>query len=545
MSTKQLTPGANVPVPTTELTVRLKWAPGIQVDPEALLVTSARKVRSDDDFVFYNAPQHRSGAVALQQGTVTAAAMRVDLRAIEEIIDCIVFAGSVDTGTFADAHFVSITVESAGAALVEFQLKNSDAISAVVLGEMYRRDGGWKFRAVGQGWDTGLRGLAVDYGITVDEEPPADLPVQPIASNDAGRHGPVSGPRADWYPDPADASVQRWWDGTRYTGETLYLPPQHDPAVCNRCGQPRKKRILGTPRPCRGCENDVNAILGRWRADAANVLASSGPTGPMWESLWTSLRHARIAEASGRAILRPLAVTHLERIVTFAFADGVIEQHELDEFESSASALGVEDQSIDAMRSRLRRGLELSRIRNGDLPRIQVGGLHLEVGETVHLDSPATQVRYLASGPKENQGRLIASSRKIRFVGAGSGAEVPWVKVISVRSEYRNVVIDATTSRGSATYVVDDSAYVAAVLEGTLRVAKRLVLAPGQRDTRSIPQDVKSAVWQRDGGKCTQCGAGHYLEYDHVIPLSLGGATSVTNLQILCRQCNLAKGARI
>jgi 5-methylcytosine-specific restriction endonuclease McrA len=76
-------------------------------------------------------------------------------------------------------------------------------------------------------------------------------------------------------------------------------------------------------------------------------------------------------------------------------------------------------------------------------------------------------------------------------------------------------------------------------------VAKRLILTPGQRDTRSIPQEVKSEVWQRDGGKCVECGDSHYLEFDHIIPLSRGGATSATNLQILCRACNRAKGARI
>ncbi|NEW37246.1 HNH endonuclease, partial [Nocardia cyriacigeorgica] len=76
-------------------------------------------------------------------------------------------------------------------------------------------------------------------------------------------------------------------------------------------------------------------------------------------------------------------------------------------------------------------------------------------------------------------------------------------------------------------------------------VAKRLALTPGQRDTRSIPQEVKAEVWQRDGGKCVECGDGHYLEFDHIIPLSRGGATSATNLQILCRACNRAKGARI
>lgn len=103
----------------------------------------------------------------------------------------------------------------------------------------------------------------------------------------------------------------------------------------------------------------------------------------------------------------------------------------------------------------------------------------------------------------------------------------------------------STSSRVGGTYLLSDSEYAAAVLAGTLRVAKRLVVAPGQRDSRAIPAAVKAAVWQRDGGACTQCRATEYLEFDHVIPHSLGGATSINNLQLLCRRCNQEKGARI
>jgi 5-methylcytosine-specific restriction endonuclease McrA len=60
-----------------------------------------------------------------------------------------------------------------------------------------------------------------------------------------------------------------------------------------------------------------------------------------------------------------------------------------------------------------------------------------------------------------------------------------------------------------------------------------------------VPRDVRRAVFERDGGRCVECGASFDLQYDHVIPLALGGANTAANLQILCAPCNQAKGAEI
>jgi hypothetical protein len=60
-----------------------------------------------------------------------------------------------------------------------------------------------------------------------------------------------------------------------------------------------------------------------------------------------------------------------------------------------------------------------------------------------------------------------------------------------------------------------------------------------------IPNDVKLAVWARDGGACVQCGSKGEIHFDHVIPVAKGGGNVVENIQILCAPCNLRKSDKI
>jgi 5-methylcytosine-specific restriction endonuclease McrA len=62
------------------------------------------------------------------------------------------------------------------------------------------------------------------------------------------------------------------------------------------------------------------------------------------------------------------------------------------------------------------------------------------------------------------------------------------------------------------------------------------------RPTRAaIPRDVRRTVFERDGGRCVECGSNFDLQYDHILPVARGGATTVQNLQLLCADCNRRK----
>jgi 5-methylcytosine-specific restriction endonuclease McrA len=66
-----------------------------------------------------------------------------------------------------------------------------------------------------------------------------------------------------------------------------------------------------------------------------------------------------------------------------------------------------------------------------------------------------------------------------------------------------------------------------------------------ERRRDPIPRAVRLAVFERDGGRCVECGSSFEIQYDHVIPVALGGASTAANLQILCAPCNRAKGAAL
>ncbi|MFE6762802.1 TerD family protein [Streptomyces sp. NPDC057689] len=199
-----MTPGSNLPL--TAVRVAVDVAAPVRLDVSGLLLTADGKVRSDDDFIFYNQPSgpgvtYRSGGGSAPDAVV------VDTAAVPAGIEKIVVTASPDgAGQTFQGVEPTATVRDAdnGTVLASFTPPRLGAETALVVMEVYRRGGAWKVRAVGQGYANGLAGIATDFGVTVDEAPAA--PAAPPAVTAPAPPPPAAAPVDPRLAPPAPAA---------------------------------------------------------------------------------------------------------------------------------------------------------------------------------------------------------------------------------------------------------------------------------------------------------------------------------------------------
>ncbi|MFD8914080.1 TerD family protein [Streptomyces sp. NPDC059575] len=192
-----MTPGSNVPLPAARVSVDV--AAPVRLDVSGLLLTADGKVRSDADFIFYNQPS--GPGVAYTSGGGTAPdSITVDTAAVPPDIEKIVVTASPDAAgqTFQGIEpTATIRDADGGAVLATFTPPSLGSETALVVVEIYRRNGQWKARAVGQGYANGLAGIATDFGVTVEE------PAQPAAAPAPQQTAPSSPQAAPSSPQAA------------------------------------------------------------------------------------------------------------------------------------------------------------------------------------------------------------------------------------------------------------------------------------------------------------------------------------------------------
>uniref|UniRef100_UPI000AA365CD TerD family protein n=1 Tax=Rhodococcus phenolicus TaxID=263849 RepID=UPI000AA365CD len=173
--TTSLTKGQNGSITASDVVVSLELT--TPADLSALLVKADGKVRSDADFVFFNQPS--GPGVRLVPGSPgQAASLAVSLGAIPADIEQVRAVITLDDASSTFGRFAPPTarVSDATGVLYEYRIEGLSSESIVIALELYRRQGAWKVRAVGQGYAGGFAALVTDHGVSVDDAPAAPAP---------------------------------------------------------------------------------------------------------------------------------------------------------------------------------------------------------------------------------------------------------------------------------------------------------------------------------------------------------------------------------
>ncbi|MFD6419742.1 TerD family protein [Streptomyces sp. NPDC060194] len=257
--TRAMLKGSNVPLDATAVRAVLSWTagPGVpSVDASALLLGADGRVRSEDDFVFYNQPRHPSGLVWRLGQKRTPEGMtdtvQAKLTAIDASVDRVLVVASAEDKPFERVPSLRVTLYDAGAggeALAFFDITpETGSETALICGELYRRGGGWKFRALGEGYTEGLVGLATRHGISVDGDGDASEGQPGDGRTSAPRPTPAAEPATVPSPTPAPATPP-----TQLPPPTTAPPrPQHAPAYGYPQPTAPAQSAYGYPQPGAG-----------------------------------------------------------------------------------------------------------------------------------------------------------------------------------------------------------------------------------------------------------------------------------------------------
>ncbi|MFF8530683.1 TerD family protein [Streptomyces sp. SAS_267] len=241
---REMVKGSNVSLAALSETidsviVSLGWGSSTgegDADVSVLLLDANGKVRSDADFYFYNNPVAADGSVQLLGKTPTADGdedrISFDLTAVAPEVDRIVLAASRYEGArFGELDRVRLALsDGGGEELLHFAIDDADSVSAIIFGELYRRAEEWKFRAVGQGYDAGLAGLAADFGVDIDDDAATEAALDEAADDDQ--------------PDTTTPAASPATSAATSVGEPQPPQPQETPAAI-----PSPRRPEGEAQP--------------------------------------------------------------------------------------------------------------------------------------------------------------------------------------------------------------------------------------------------------------------------------------------------------
>lgn len=581
--------GANTIIPTEMLHLEIQVF-GINItelDFSAYCLDHSNKVRGDDDMIFYGQLQNIKHTIQLEQTQYTLFHLnlpKVDPQ-IQRIAICATLAD--EQHNFSRLSHLNFKLLKQTHTLARAQISGKQRQEvALILGEFYRHKMDWKFKMIAQGFNGGLKKLAEHYGVEITEDPnEQQSTITEVSSID---HNNSNNPTQthilkEFFSSPFKAIEKRKFIKEFqkqlvdiFTKQNLSLQDQ---------------QLL-----IQFCENkniQLTEALAFSEQQSKSFLFHISKT----KSKKQIREFSQFLKLAPLILEQALAIHHQTNEAQFIqmlkdyLADGILEQSEIEKLNKfshdhqlnqqtlmrqtqreirnffnytlasilSDGGISVENelliqnlcqylhpepQLLQQIEDAVKVAKKIDQIKKGNAPTLQTGEIIVKNSEFVYLHQKNVGIQHTKK--EYITGELFVTSDRI-ILKANTAYEILISNIISIELYSEFIEIIAKTKKGSGRYHIGKEAnIVEAYINFTIkRFHRQLDFQQTSGNTRHIPQNIKNAVWQKCQGKCVQCGSNSYLEFDHIIPFSKGGSNSENNIQILCRQCNLAKSNQI
>ena len=270
---------------------------------------------------------------------------------------------------------------------------------------------------------------------------------------------------------------------------------------------------------------------------------------------WKQFRQTAEWLGASREAMLPAIRNPAKQLVEHALVDARSDKEITEREEKLINSLLdniIDDAEFAAyVRGEIAEASAMQALARGLLPSVACpAGIALRSGEITHWAGTVvfTNVRERASGARidTSVGTLVITDARAIFTAADKAFDMNHRKVLAHLPFGRMIEIRCS-GKGAGGYDFGDAGVrPVAIWETAIGRANQTIVASDDKEARRrIPRDVRQRVWQKYGGRCAECNAETYLEFDHIIPVAKGGGNSDTNVQLLCRKCNLTKSDNI